>query len=83
MIVGDDAVHGEEAYALFFEGQRSHYQDDFGRSPMSHDAHSGILGSGHHGMSGAPIIGKSPHVGNGNKSSDEENGTSKEDEKRD
>lgn len=24
MMVGDDAVHGEEAYALFFEGERSH-----------------------------------------------------------
>jgi ammonium transporter, Amt family len=24
LMVGDDAVHGEEAYALFFEGERSH-----------------------------------------------------------
>lgn len=24
LLVGDDAVHGEEAYALFFEGERSH-----------------------------------------------------------
>ncbi|OJJ44261.1 hypothetical protein ASPZODRAFT_71698 [Penicilliopsis zonata CBS 506.65] len=24
LMIGDDAVHGEEAYALFFEGERSH-----------------------------------------------------------
>lgn len=24
LLVGDDAVHGEEAYALFFEGERNH-----------------------------------------------------------
>lgn len=38
MLIGDDAIHGEEAYALFYEGQRSHEE----RMPDDHkyDAHS-------------------------------------------
>lgn len=35
LLIGDDAIHGEEAYALFFESQRSHYPEDSGNSPSS------------------------------------------------
>lgn len=44
--IGDDAVHGEEAYALFFEGQRSHVYGDMGpsNSVNSRSASGAILG---------------------------------------
>jgi ammonium transporter, Amt family len=37
LLVGDDAVHGEEAYAFFYDGQRSHINGDTGRSFTSKD----------------------------------------------
>ena len=33
MEVGDDAVHGELAYAIFYDGQHSHVKGDLGRMP--------------------------------------------------
>lgn len=70
--IGDDAIHGEEAYALFFEGQRSHVYGDMGRSPTSE---SGVVS--------APILGMAVGDGNANANgatsrSDEENGVKKE-----
>lgn len=42
LLIGDDAIHGEEAYALFYEGQRTHeHKDDYGES--GYDARSGVI----------------------------------------
>lgn len=36
--IGDDAVHGEEAYALFFEGERSHVTQVSSNTGIAPDA---------------------------------------------
>lgn len=66
LLVGDDAVHGEEAYALFFEGQRSHLVE--GDYESSHDALSRHT-KGDNGL----IVGRPPITGNSS-SHDEEVG---------
>ena len=73
--IGDDAVHGEEAYALFFEGQRSHVYGDMGPS-MSAESRAG--------MQSGPILGMPPTKATSDEESNghggsKENGTSKQD----
>lgn len=52
MEVGDDAVHGELAYAIFYDGQHSHIRGDLGRMPD--DSHRGFVG-GNKVMMGQPV----------------------------
>lgn len=67
LIIGDDAIHGEEAYALFFEGQRSHVKGDYSGSAYPYEASRRGADSG--ANSGVDIIsGESPpngHVSDG------------------
>lgn len=59
LLVGDDAVHGEEAYALFFEGERSHLSLNATALESGHitdthsDRHSG--GNAHESPAGSAI----------------------------
>lgn len=39
--VGDDAIHGEEAYALFYEGQRNHWKE--GDYESGFESRSGVI----------------------------------------
>ena len=41
--IGDDHIHGEEAYAFFGDGQRSHLNGDTGRSPIHGDGEMGVI----------------------------------------
>lgn len=50
LAVGDDAIHGEEAYALFYEGQRDHFAREDYESGI--DSRSGVI---------TGVTGKSPH----------------------
>lgn len=53
MEVGDDAVHGELAYAIFYDGQHSHIKGDLGRTPS--EAHAGGMLSGNGVVMGQPV----------------------------
>jgi len=65
--IGDDAIHGEEAYALFYDGQRNLTDSDYNSSRSVADSQSGIL------------IGKSIGLGNGSSKKDEEMALSSDD----
>jgi ammonium transporter, Amt family len=56
LLVGDDAVHGEEAYALFFEGQRSHISQADVESAHLTEGHSISGAEGGNGESSAKKI---------------------------
>lgn len=53
LLIGDDAIHGEEAYAFFYDGQRSHIHGDTGRSPTYGDGEMGFI-MGQHPNIGGP-----------------------------
>ena len=44
LLIGDDAIHGEEAYAIFHDGQRSLLYGDINRRPVDGDGELGRLG---------------------------------------
>lgn len=68
MEIGDDAVHGELAYAIFYEGQHSHIEGDFGRSPTREKESSSNFPH-----TGTTLVGKPVHeAGSGNGSSGDE-----------
>ena len=41
LLIGDDAIHGEEAYAIFHDGQRSLLYGDTARRPVHGDGELG------------------------------------------
>lgn len=61
LLVGDDAIHGEEAYALFFEGERSHLSLNTNALESGHIIDSQSMGnaegSGHGTPSGSTTNG--------------------------
>jgi len=44
LLIGDDAIHGEEAYAIFHDGQRSLLYGDTARHPINGDGELGKMG---------------------------------------
>jgi len=42
LMIGDDAIHGEEAYAFYGEGERNLLYSDLSRTPGSRDVESGM-----------------------------------------
>lgn len=54
LLIGDDAIHGEEAYALFYEGQRGHEKRErWTDDDDNRDAESGVIT----GITGRAAIG--------------------------
>jgi len=43
LLIGDDAIRGEEAYAIFHDGQRSLLYRDTNRRPVDGDGELGRL----------------------------------------
>lgn len=71
MEIGDDAVHGELAYAIFYEGQHSHIPGDYGRSPTREQGDGSFTGIP------ATIVGTAPGTNGRSSSGDEELGHTK------
>jgi ammonium transporter, Amt family len=48
LLIGDDAVHGEDAYA-FGDARRSLLRGDLGRVPINGDGELGVIHGENHG----------------------------------